>query len=109
MGPKTHNRLEGAVEADDAPASSDIPVVEEHSDLIEEEQKQRLWIQKVLAPAVAVLVLVWLVFVMFVVVRAGTGVYKFHSSVLVTLLASATASIVGLMMQVVRYVFPERP
>lgn len=68
------------------------------------------------------LVCVWLVFVMFTITAAGLGGYPFFSilgvysffgfrlsdNVLIALLTSSTATVLGVLLIVVRYLFPSR-
>lgn len=79
---------------------------EEQQDLERQERQQKLWIQRMLFPKVGLLVQLWIVFVVVVVILAGMDILQYHASVIVTLLGSATASIVGLLMKIVNHVFP---
>lgn len=73
-----------------------------------EETRQRLKLQQVLGPLISTLVGGWLIFVTLVMIFAGLNFLDYHPSVLVTLLGSATASLIGLLMRVVDYVFPNK-
>ena len=81
---------------------------EEGKDLKREEHERRLGMQRWIVRTVAILVGVWVPFVMVITVLDGAGVIKYHPSVLVTLLGSATASIIGLLMKVVSYTLPNQ-
>ena len=80
----------------------------EPGDLELGDRLQRHALRKWLPTFVAWLVVFWLVFVVVVTVFAGVGKLDYNASVLVTLLGSATASIIGLLLKVVGYALPEK-
>ncbi len=68
---------------------------------------QRLKMQKWMAPFIITLVVMWLFFILALVVLDGSEVLDYHPSVLVTLIRSATISIVGILMKFANYTLPE--
>lgn len=99
--------LEKFVTSDEPPRDNGDRARNEALDLRLAERARRLEIQKWIVPSVGGLVLLWLIFVGFIVVSDGMDYLDYHPSVLVTLLGSATASIVGLLMKVVSYTLPK--
>ena len=99
--------LEKSVENDQPRhVSDDQRVQDENTDLGRTEWLQRIGMQKWIVPSVLILVGLWLIFVIIIVVLDGMDCLDYHPSVLVTLLGSATASIVGLLMRVINYTLP---
>ncbi len=82
-------------------------MLRESNDLGREERVRRLEMQRWIVPSVGCLVLIWLIFVVVIVVLDGMNRLDYHPSIIVTLLGSATASIVGLLMKVVNYTLPQ--
>ena len=76
--------------------------------LLHQEWQQRLDLQRWLPNFVACLVVIWIMFVIAVTFLAGWQILNYHASVLVTLLGSATASIIGLLIRVVGYALPRK-
>ena len=72
------------------------------------EWQQRVDLQRWLPSFVACLVVIWIMFVIAVTFLAGWEILNYHASVLVTLLGSATASIIGLLIRVVGYALPRK-
>lgn len=79
---------------------------DEGKDLKREEYAQRLSMQRWIIPTVVRMSVGWIFFVASIVVLSGIGLLSYHPSVLVTLLGSATASIVGLLMKIVSHTLP---
>lgn len=71
------------------------------------EWKQRLRMQRWVPGLITFLVISWLVFIGIIVILDGTETLEYHPSVLVSLISSATVSIVALLMKVVSYTLPE--
>lgn len=92
---------------DTAKLTKDSRARKEQEDFDGLERLQRLKIQKWLFIVAVFLVYGWIFFVAFVMVMAGSGRWVYHPSVLVTLLGSGTASIVGLLVKIVNHVFPK--
>lgn len=79
---------------------------DERKDLKREEHAQRLSMQRWIIPTVVSMSVGWIIFVAIIVVLSGIDVLSYHPLVLVTLLGSATASIVGLLMKIVSHTLP---
>ncbi len=89
-------------------ATGDSQSSKEHVYLKLAELQLRLAVQRWLPKLVVGMVVGWLGFVIVVTVLSGYEILDYHASVLVTLLGSATASIIGLLMKVVGYALPEK-
>lgn len=100
-------RLRLWLSKDTSKLAQDEGAQKEQKYLDELERLQRLWIQKGLFRFAVLFVYGWICFVMMVMIMAGAGHWEYHPSVLVTLLGSGTASIVGLLVKIVNYVFPK--
>ena len=55
-----------------------------------------------------ILAAVWLVAIVTVVVLQGVGLFHLSDSVLITFISTNTASVIGVLVVVVRYLFPRR-
>lgn len=79
-----------------------------------QDQSQQLrrehWVRLVASALVFFFVLGWLLFVGVVIILAGAGVLQqLSEKVLISLLATTTVTVIGLLAAVVRYLFPPNP